>query len=208
MAAFCGNAFAQADRVREQRNQIEFPARGGTLLMDASFPATGAPVPAIIVVHGGGWEAGDRRTYVGPLLHWLEQSPYAWFSVDYRLAPAHPYPAAVEDVQDALTWIHRNAAQFRVDPTRLVLAGESSGGHLVSLVGVTTGTPLAGVISFYGIHNFTTWFGPDNPPRRNAALFLQLDARPLREQPALAKAIVRQASPGVSCTPGGCPHSC
>ncbi len=200
----CACHSVQAQDARQHQDGVKIPARSGSLLMDVSYPASGAPVPAVIVVHGGGWEAGDRRTYVGPLLSLLEESPYAWFSIDYRLAPAHPYPAAVEDVLDAVEWIHQNAAQFRVDPARMILAGESSGGHLVSLVGTTGRTPLAGVVSFYGIHNFVSWLGEDGQPRQNAAQFLSLQAEPLRDQEPLARAIVRQASP-VSHVHGGMP---
>lgn len=186
---------------RHYRNQIQFA--GGAddaLVLDASFPMSRLPgrgpaAPAVIVVHGGGWEAGDRRTYISPLLTLLESSPYAWFSVDYRLAPQHPYPAAVEDVQAAVAWVREHARELGVDPARLFLVGESSGGHLVSLVGaLDRASPrnarLAGVVSFYGIHDFESWIVSNGSLRRNAALFLAVSTFGPETLPR-----IREASP-------------
>lgn len=176
---------------RLHRNQIAF---GGSaahpIVLDASFPLTGRPVPALIVVHGGGWEAGDRRTYINPLLSLLEGSPYAWFSIDYRLAPADPYPAAVDDVREAVRWIHAHAAEFKVDAKRLALVGESSGGHLVSLVGALESDKLAGVVPFYGIHDFESWFAANGAVHRNAGQFLGVTAVDATTLPR-----IREASP-------------
>ncbi|MDZ7637104.1 MAG: alpha/beta hydrolase [Bryobacterales bacterium] len=171
--AFFHAAQAAPRQPRLHRNQIPFagtPAQ--PLVLDASYPITGDSVPAVIVVHGGGWEAGDRRTYVNPLLALLEDSGYAWFSIDHRLAPAHPYPAALEDVQAAIAWVHAHAGEFHIDPNRIVLAGESSGGHLVSLAGALDEARLSGVVSFYGIHNFENWLAVDGAVRKNAGQFL------------------------------------
>lgn len=186
---------------RFYRNQIRFA--GGAddaLVLDASVPMSRLPgralaAPAVIVVHGGGWEAGDRRTYISPLLTLLESSPYAWFSVDYRLAPKHPYPAAVEDVQAAVAWVREHARELGVDSARLFLVGESSGGHLVSLVGaLDRASPrnarLAGVVSFYGIHDFESWIVSNGSLRRNAAQFLAVSSVGPETLPR-----IREASP-------------
>ena len=53
-----------------------------------TFPGRAAPVPAVIVAHGGGWEAGDKVTYITPMLEPLARAGLAWFSIDYRLTPA------------------------------------------------------------------------------------------------------------------------
>jgi alpha-L-fucosidase 2 len=159
-------------------------------VLDASFPMQGEAHPAVIVVHGGGWEAGDRRTYVNPLLALLESSPYVWFSIDHRLAPAHPYPAALEDVRAAIRWVHAHRAEFRVDPGRIFLVGESSGGHLVSLAGALESDKLAGVVPFYGIHNFENWLLAEGTVRRNAGQFLGVRAMDAQTLPR-----IREASP-------------
>ena len=89
----------------------------------------------MIIVHGGGFVRGDKQTYVKPLFPVLTQANYAWFSVDYRLAPEHPFPAAVEDLQRAIQYVKGQAKQYKVDPQRIALAGESAGGYLVAYVG-------------------------------------------------------------------------
>lgn len=176
---------------RLHRNQIPYAGTADApLVLDASYPMQAEPVPAVIVVHGGGWEAGDRRTYINPLLALLEASPYAWFSIDHRLAPAHPYPAAVQDVRAAVHWVHSHSAEFGVDPRRIFLVGESSGGHLVSLVGALEGAKLAGVVPFYGIHNFEPWILVDGAVRRNAGQFLGIRAMDATTLPR-----IREASP-------------
>jgi alpha-L-fucosidase 2 len=189
-----------AAQPRLHRNQIPFAGSPDSpLVLDASVPMQGERHPAVIVVHGGGWEAGDRRTYVNPLLELLEASPYAWFSIDHRLAPAHPYPAALDDVRAAIRWVHARRTEFRVDPDRIFLVGESSGGHLVSLAGALEsaklagrpeGARLAGVVPFYGIHNFENWLLVDGTVRRNAGQFLGVRTVDAQTLPR-----IREASP-------------
>ena len=74
--------------------------------------------------------------------------------IDYRLAPKHPFPAAVDDVRRAIRFVKENAKQYKVDPGRIALIGESAGGHLVSYVGARHNprTAVNAVVSFYGIH--------------------------------------------------------
>ncbi len=91
------------------------------------------PLPACLYIHGGGFRILSKDT------HWMMGLQFALrggghvvFNANYRLAPAHPYPAAVEDVVDALLWVMANAERFGADPTRIVLAGESAGGNLVT----------------------------------------------------------------------------
>jgi acetyl esterase/lipase len=81
----------------------------------------------------------------------LAKAGLGWFSINYRLAPQHRYPAAVEDIETAILWVKEHAAEFNVDPLRLALLGESAGGHLVAMVVVRAkpGTRVAAVIPFY-----------------------------------------------------------
>src|SRR5438067_1308594 len=73
-------------------------------------------------------------------------------SSPYRLAPAHPYPAAIEDVRSTILFLQEHAGRFQIRPDRLILLGESAGRHLVSLIRARYGRDLGlwGVISFYG----------------------------------------------------------
>ncbi len=144
-------------------------ARGDTpLLLDAWIPAGAGPFPAVVLVHGGGWEAGDKVTYLAPLLGLLARAGFAWFSVDYRLTPEVTVTDQFEDIRRAVRWIRHHAPEFKVDPRRIVLLGESAGGHLAMQVGLETcaGRPadpdpverqscrVAGIVSFYGVYDF------------------------------------------------------
>jgi alpha-L-fucosidase 2 len=153
LAVFLVTGYAFAGSI-EVRNDIEFARPDGEpLLMDAHIPPGAGPHAAVILVHGGGWTAGTKRAnFIQPLFGPLDESGLAWFSIDYRLAPRHPYPAAVRDVEEAIRYIKAHAKDYRVDPKRLALMGESAGGHLVALVATraTPETRVAAVVPFYG----------------------------------------------------------
>jgi acetyl esterase len=138
----------------EVRSDVEYKrASGEAIRLDAHIPEGVGPFAAVILVHGGGWTVGDKRvSFIKPLFPTLDDSGFAWFSIDYRLAPKHPYPAAVEDVQDAIAFVKAHARDFRIDPNRIALMGESAGGHLVALVGAhpRKGSEVAAVVPFYG----------------------------------------------------------
>lgn len=131
---------------------LEYARAGGEkLLLDACIPAGAGPFPAVIVVHGGGWVGGNKTMFVTPMLQPLTNAGFAWFSINYRLAPRYRYPACVEDVETAIRWVKANAARERIDPARIALLGESSGGHLVDWAAVreTEATRVAAVVAFY-----------------------------------------------------------
>ena len=136
---------------RFQRD-IEYGRAGGeSLRLDACVPEGAGPHPAAVLVHGGGWTGGDKAKGVDPLFAPLTRAGVAWFSINYRLAPKHRHPAAVEDVEAAVRWVKAHAAEFKVDPARLALVGESAGGHLVALAAVRAKdeTRVAAVVPFY-----------------------------------------------------------
>jgi alpha-L-fucosidase 2 len=127
--------------------------QGVSLTLDAWIPPSLKPQLAVILVHGGGWTKGDKRTYIRPWFPFLTEANVAWFTINYRLAPQWKHPAAVEDVEAAVRFVRKNRKRFNIDPSRIVLMGESAGGHLVSLVGVRGKVEVASVISFYGVHD-------------------------------------------------------
>jgi alpha-L-fucosidase 2 len=127
-------------------------AAGEELKLDLSVPEGAGPFPVCILVHGGGFERGDKQKQPK---HWfapLSEAGYAWVSINYRLAPAHKYPGSVEDVETAIRWVKAHAKEHRFDPSRIVLIGESAGGYLVNKVGTMNqeDTRVAAVVSFYG----------------------------------------------------------
>jgi acetyl esterase len=136
-----------------EENDVEFARPGGfSLTLDAKTPDGKGPFPAVIIVHGGGFSRGNKRTYVTPLFELLSNAGFAWFTINYRMAPDYQFPAAVEDVESAVRWVRANAAKYRVDARRIALAGESAGGYLVAYAGASSkgDARVAAVVDFYG----------------------------------------------------------
>jgi acetyl esterase/lipase len=107
------------------------------------------PIPAVIVVHGGGWQTGDSLDYRA-LNAYLASRDYVVISINYREAPKFRFPAQRDDVYAAIAYVKTHAADFGVDPSRLVLLGRSEGGQLALLAAYTAGEPsIRGVISLY-----------------------------------------------------------
>lgn len=135
------------------RKGVEFARPGDKpLLLDLHVPDGPGPFPAAILVHGGGFDEGSRSTNVRPLFEPLANAGFAWFSIDYRLAPAAHAPDSIADVNAAIAWLKDHAAEYHVDPAKIALIGESAGGYLVNYVGThdTPATRVAAVVDFYG----------------------------------------------------------
>jgi alpha-L-fucosidase 2 len=100
---------------------IPYSTPGGvSLKLDAHIPDGKGPFPAIVLVHGGGWVAGHKTVnFVTDLFPVLDQTGMAWFTIDYRLAPKHPYPAARVDVEEAVGKSKRQAVQGQPEQDRV-----------------------------------------------------------------------------------------
>ena len=132
---------------------VEYGKPGGhALLLDVHVPDGPGPFPAAILVHGGGFDGGSRATNMSPTFQPLADAGFAWFSIDYRMAPEFRFPEAKEDIDTAIKWVKANARTYRVDPDKIVLAGESAGGFLVNYAAAheTPGTRVAAVVDIYG----------------------------------------------------------
>jgi acetyl esterase len=88
----------------------------------------------LIYLHGGGWVYGSVETVDRLCRRIADRSGCAVLSVDYRLAPEHPFPAAIEDAETALAWLRRGGRDLGVDPSRVAIGGDSAGGHLATVV--------------------------------------------------------------------------
>ncbi len=109
----------------------------------------GRVAPCVIVVHGGGWDSGDRTQLPG-LNHWLARRGYAVAAISYRLAPAYRWPAQRDDVLQAIAWLKTRAPALGIDPARLILLGRSAGGQIAQAVGYAAGDPaIRGVVGLY-----------------------------------------------------------
>jgi acetyl esterase len=125
---------------------------GRPVLLDLHVPEGPGPFPAAILIHGGGFDEGSKSTNVKPLFDLLGNAGFAWFSIDYRMAPEFRFPQASDDVNSAIRWVKANAATYRVDVTKIALIGESAGGFLVNYAGTheTKETKVRAVVDMYG----------------------------------------------------------
>jgi acetyl esterase len=135
------------------KKDVQYANRGGKpLLLDLHVPDGPGPFPAAILVHGGGFDGGSKSTNVRPLFEPLSNAGFAWFSLDYRLAPEVQLPEVIRDINDGIAWVKGNASTYHIDPSKIAIVGESAGGLLVNYIGThqTGGTGVAAVVDFYG----------------------------------------------------------
>ncbi len=111
-------------------------------------PAAGAPLPALVYYHGGGWVIGDLDTHDVVCRQLAEQSGVVVVSVDYRMAPEHKFPAAVDDAFAALTWVAGSGAAHGIDGRRLAVGGDSAGGNLAAVVSIVARDRGGPAVSF------------------------------------------------------------
>ena len=130
------------------------------LELDLYAPGDPGRHPGVIVVHGGGWQSGDR-TMERPLAKRLAARGYAAATVGYRLGDAGRFPAAFEDIRDAVRFLRESAARFSIDPDAIGAVGGSAGGQLVALLGATSGrrendaASVQAVVDIDGLADFT-----------------------------------------------------
>ena len=165
---------AMPDNVIYEPNLDYAPAVGGKLAMDIVRPRDNSVAgrPTVLCIHGGGFRAGARQSYL-PLCIKLAQRGYVAATVTYRLAPKSQFPAPVHDVKAAVRWLRANAAKFAIDPERIGVTGGSAGGHLALFLGLTSGiaefegygpnpeqsSRVAAVVDYYGPTDFTKSYG-------------------------------------------------
>lgn len=134
----------------ERPETLEYAIHEGQgLRMDFYRAAAATPAPCVVVIHGGGWDSGERGEFPEFNRH-LALRGYAVAAVDYRLAPAHPWPAQGEDVGAALAYLQEHAGALGIDSERLVLMGRSAGGQIALAVAYGGKFPsIRGCIAFY-----------------------------------------------------------
>ena len=112
-------------------------------------PTSATGTGLLVYYHGGGWVIGNVNTHDNVCRSLAARSGHAVLSVDYRLAPEHPFPAAVEDALCALRWAHENASDLGIDPDRIAVGGDSAGGNLAAIVSQQRPVPIAFQLLIY-----------------------------------------------------------
>ena len=196
-----GAAYAALPRARPLEMDVWLP------------PHSGDPAPAVLFLHGGGWRAGSRHQ-AGPAFLGAQPGPFeqvarsgiAVASADYRLSGEAAWPAQLHDVKAAVRWLRARAGELGIDGERIAVWGESAGGHLAELLGLTAGDPaLEGDVGVTGppsaVSAVVAWYAPSDllavaadtgtdpmdPDTREAQL--------LGAPPALVPGAAAQASP-------------
>ena len=175
------------------------------LKLDLHLPTTSPRSPIIVWVHGGAWRSGSKASMP---LGKLVAAGYAVASVDYRLSTQAKFPAQIHDIKAAIRFVRGHGADWKLPTNHIVIAGDSAGGHLAALVGVSNGhaelegtlgedrkqsSAVQGILSFYGGANLTTILKQSTPHGLNVrvpALDLLLGG-----QPEAVPELARLASP-------------
>ena len=157
------------DGVAHHRDAVYAAVPGYRVLeLDLWVPAAG-PAPVVVWVHGGAWTAGNRRLLPpglrpGQLFEELLAAGLAVATIEYRHAREAPFPAQLHDAKAAVRWLRQHADELGLDADRVGIAGESAGGHLAALVGLTADRPdLEGDVGVVGpssaVDAVVDWYG-------------------------------------------------
>jgi acetyl esterase/lipase len=153
-------------------------AQESPLLMDIVIPKQRdrTPTPAVLWIHGGGWDRGDKNGHSNA--EFLADGGFVAATLSYRLSGDAPFPAAIEDCKCAVRFLRANASKFGIDPERIGVAGSSAGGHLAELVATAdqtaglegeggwqnTSSKVQAAASYFGVSDLTAQFPDDTVP--------------------------------------------
>lgn len=115
---------------------------------------TSQPSPTLIYVHGGGWGGGDPRRQFRTITHHLAENGWVVLNIRYPLSPVATFPEHLHAVEQAIRWARSTGSEHGVDPTRVAIAGGSSGAHLAALVALRAKEPVSAAVVLYGIYDF------------------------------------------------------
>lgn len=114
----------------------------GALKADVYIPLGKGPFPGVVFIHGGGWKNGDRNQMI-KLIKALAEDGYACFTIEYDVDPVH-FPASFHESLDAVRFFRAHAAEYRLDPHQVAVAGSSAGGELAALVALNPSGSVPG----------------------------------------------------------------
>jgi acetyl esterase/lipase len=190
-----------AGKVDLQENICYANVDGQDLLLDLYRPAeANEPLPLIVWIHGGAWQAGDKKFFP---IRGLAREGFAVASINYRFMDQAIFPAQIHDCKGAIRFLRANAARFGIDPNSIGAAGDSAGGHLAALLGTSGGvkdlegqvggnrrysSAVQAVCDWYGQTDFLIFADPNqfNPQRH--PVVEKLLGGPVAERKQLAQA--------------------
>jgi acetyl esterase len=148
-----GGLFEKVNTVRD----MNIPGPAGQIPVRLYQPGPETGLPIFVFLHGGGWVIGDLDTADNVARFLCKRAHCVVLSVDYRLAPEHPFPAAAEDSYAAVKWAVDHAAEINGDPRRVLVGGDSAGGNLAAVVALMAaqrgGPKLTGQVLMYAATN-------------------------------------------------------
>jgi acetyl esterase/lipase len=147
--------FQLPDSVELKSNIVYANPGGRDLHLDLFLPKAGSgPFPAVVYIHGGGWQNGSKAAFQRQAAY-MATKGFAGACIEYRLSGEAKYPAALDDSKAAVRWVRANATRYRINPDKIGAAGGSAGGHLVGLLGamgevqaVAAFNPAVDLVSF------------------------------------------------------------
>ena len=153
----------QTEQPRVARNVVFASPEGLQLVLDIHRPAADGKYPVLLQIHGGAWQRGSRsddETFA----RYFANRGYVVIAVEYRLAPRWTWPAQLEDVRSALTWIRTNESTHGGDADRIAIVGRSAGGQLALVAAYSDKIPVRAVVSYYGPTDLAGgWNDPPKP---------------------------------------------
>lgn len=129
--------------------------------------------PCLVFFHGGGWVVGNLDSHDVVCRTLADEGQLVVISIDYRLAPEHKFPAAVDDAIAATDWIARSSRELKIDTARLAVGGDSAGGNLAAIVSIharDNGPKIAGQVLIYPATDFSMSHPSHNEPETDALL--------------------------------------
>jgi acetyl esterase/lipase len=171
--------------------------------LDIYLPAQKqSPLPLVIWIHGGAWKENDKYADMGYMKNTLREfleNGYALASIDYRHSTTAIFPAQIQDCNQAIEFLYKNAATYSIDKNRFVLIGFSAGGHLASLLALSNNQTIPefyakskpsfrikAVLDFYGPSDFLLFFSNGSPTDSGDPISTLLGASPLK-RPDISK---------------------
>ena len=156
------------NNLEKKLNVVYGDVIGRNLHLDAFINPKNEKLPALIIIHGGGWKSGTKEMQ-NPMAEEIAVAGYQTFTIEYRLSDEAIYPAAIDDVLNAIQYLKKNSKIFKIDSKKIAILGTSSGAQMASLIGTKYPKEIQAVINIDGVLAF---HHPDSTEGKYAALFL------------------------------------